>query len=489
MLRQMSQRCKENVSPLNSPIIVNTLSPSLFGSPKVSVFSGKATYDDAAALRQQIEAAIAALELPGDFIKPGDRVVLKPNWVKEHNASKPEDENGWLTIITHPAVVRIVARWAAAKLQGHGSVTLCDAPQSDSSFATIRRLHRLDDLITDLTLEFPGIAFLLFDMRCEEWTIDDGVTIAKRELPSDPSGSVDIHLDADSEFLGHPGLGKLYGASFDFATTNRQHTDPLHEYRICRTPMNADVLINIPKLKTHKKVGLTVALKNLVGTTPRTNWLPRHTEGTPAEGGDQFAESSAKRALEGSIMRTAKKILFGRFFLSKLFVPLKKLGRVVFGDTKEVVRSGNWHGNNTAWRMILDLHKCFFYFDGTGRRREKPLRYLTIVDGIIGGDGDGPMSCDPVESGVILAGTHPVAVDCVSAQLMGLNWKKTRLLNDAFAIQRLPITGFAPTDITVASNNPEWIGPFEQMKHCFEFHCHFGWAGHLESDERLARSR
>ena len=248
---------------------MNTLSPSTFGAPKVSVFSGQASYDNTDALRQQIEAAINALELAADFIVPGDRVVIKPNWVKEHNASKPEDENGWLTIITHPSVVREVARWAARKLQGHGSVTLCDAPQSDSSFATIRRLHRLDDLITDLTKEFAGIAFLLFDMRCEEWTIDDGVTIAKRELPSDPSGAVDIHLDADSEFLGHPGLGKLYGASFDFATTNRQHTDPHHEYRICRTPMNADVLINVPKLKTHKKVGLTVALKNLVGTTHR----------------------------------------------------------------------------------------------------------------------------------------------------------------------------------------------------------------------------
>ena len=174
---------------------MNSLSPSSFGAPKVSVFSGKASYDDADALRQQIEAAINALELAADFIAPGDRVVIKPNWVKEHNASKPEDENGWLTIITHPAVVREVARWAAGKLRGHGSVTLCDAPQSDSSFATIRRLHRLDDLVTDLTREFPGVAFLLFDMRCEEWTIDDGVTIAKRELPSDPSGAVDIHLE------------------------------------------------------------------------------------------------------------------------------------------------------------------------------------------------------------------------------------------------------------------------------------------------------
>ena len=138
---------------------MNTLSPSSFGAPKVSVFSGQASYDNTDALRQQIEAAINALELDADFIAPGDRVVIKPNWVKEHNASKPEDENGWLTIITHPSVVREVARWAARKLQGHGSVTLCDAPQSDSSFATIRRLHRLDDLITDLknALDAAGI--------------------------------------------------------------------------------------------------------------------------------------------------------------------------------------------------------------------------------------------------------------------------------------------------------------------------------------------
>lgn len=465
------------------------LSPSSFGSPRVSVFRGNAAYDDANALRQQIEDAIKALELPADFIKPGDRVVLKPNWVKEHNASKPDDESGWLTIITHPAVVRAVARWAATQLQGRGSVTLCDAPQSDSSFDTIRRLHKLDDLIDECRHDFPGIEFTLFDMRCEEWTIADGVTIDKRELPSDPAGAVDIHLDENSEFFGFPGLGRLYGASYDFATTNRQHTDPNHEYRICRTPMAADVLINLPKLKTHKKVGLTVALKNLVGTTPRTNWLPRHTEGTPAEGGDQFAESTPKRALEGTLMRTAKKVLFGRHFLSRLFVPLKKLGRMIFGDTKNVVRSGNWHGNDTAWRMILDLHKCFFYFDGQGRQRVKPLHYLTIVDGIVAGDGDGPMSCDPVPSGVIMAGTHPVAVDCVAAQLMGFNWRKTRLLNDAFAIQRLPILGFSPADISVVSNQSEWSGQFEQMTHCFEFRCHFGWAGHLESDARMAKMR
>ncbi len=116
--------------PLNSSLLVNTLDPTQFGSPKVAIMHGKASYDDTNAVRQQIEDAIMALELPNDFIKPGDRVVIKPNWVKEHNASKPEDENGWLTIITHPAVVREVARWAAKKLQGRGSVTLCDGGRS-----------------------------------------------------------------------------------------------------------------------------------------------------------------------------------------------------------------------------------------------------------------------------------------------------------------------------------------------------------------------
>jgi hypothetical protein len=251
--------------------------------------------------------------------------------------------------------------------------------------------------------------------------------------------------------------------------------------------MAADVLINVPKLKTHKKVGLTVALKNLVGTTPRTNWLPRHTEGTPAEGGDQFAESSAKRALEGTLMRTAKKILFGRHFLSRLFVPLKKLGRLFFGDTQEVVRSGNWHGNDTAWRMIVDLHKCFFYFDGEGKPRTRPLRYLTIVDGLIAGDGDGPMSCDPVPCGVILAGTHPVAVDCAAARLMGFDWKQTRLLKGSFEVKELPITGFRPEDVIVKSDKPAWNGRFDEMQDVFEFRAHFGWQGHIESAERKAR--
>ena len=33
--------------------------------------------------------ALDALGLPDDYIRPHDRVVLKPNWVKEHDERHP----------------------------------------------------------------------------------------------------------------------------------------------------------------------------------------------------------------------------------------------------------------------------------------------------------------------------------------------------------------------------------------------------------------
>src|SRR5262249_1333457 len=152
----------------------------------------------------------------------------------------------------------------------------------------------------------------------------------------------------------------------------------------CRTPMEADVFINLAKFKTHKKVGVTGALKNLVGINANKNWLPHHTEGTPDDGGDQFPTATARARVGNSWMGAGKRWLKNRLGMSRLFVPIKKAGRLFFGDTLKVVRSGNWHGNDTCWRMVLDLNKCLFSFDGIGVPRAKPLRYLAIVDGIVG---------------------------------------------------------------------------------------------------------
>lgn len=430
-----------------------------------------------------LEKTINHLGLAASFVVPGDRVVLKPNWVKEHDERKPGPDQ-WKHVVTHPAVIEAVIRWVAPKLEGRGRITICDAPQTDSSFAKLREYCRLDEMMARCRDEFPGVEIELLDLRPEEWHAVDGVTVSKSELPGDPLGSTKVCLNEASEFVGFHGQGKLYGASFDLEETNEHHRGDHHEYLLCRTPMDADVLINLPKLKTHKKVGLTCALKNLVGINANKNWLPHHTEGTPDQGGDQFPESTTKAKLEHSWMGTAKRWLKNRPLVSRLFVPLKKLGRLYFGDTQSVVRSGNWHGNDTCWRMVLDLNNCLFGFDGEGKPRSKPLRYLAIVDGIVGGEGNGPMAPDPVAAGVLIAGTHPVAVDCVSATLMGFDWEKIRLLKGCFSDKQNQLAPFKSEDIEVASSAAEWSGRLSTMENTFGFRPHFGWVGAIENDRK-----
>jgi uncharacterized protein (DUF362 family) len=449
----------------------------------VSLFQCATDYADRNEIAQTVHQALAALQLPEGFVRPGDTVVLKPNWVKEHDERHP-GPNQWEHVVTHPAVIEAVAAWTAEQLGDRGKIVICDAPQTDSSFARIREYCGLDAMLARLRAAHPKLSIDLLDLRPEEWHAVDGVVVSKTAQPGDPLGSTQVALNEGSEFVAFSGQGRLYGASFDMAETNERHSGNRHEYLLCRTPMDADVFINIPKLKTHKKVGLTCALKNLVGINAKKNWLPHHTEGTPEDGGDQFPKATAKARLEHSWMGAAKRWVKDSPALSRLLVPLKKAGRLYFGDTQKVVRSGNWHGNDTCWRMVLDLNKCLFYFDGAGRRRTQPVRYLAVVDGIVGGQGNGPMAPDPIPSGVIIAGTHPAAVDLTAATIMGFDWRKIRLLKNCFAMREPNFVDFAPEQVEVVSNKAAWQGRLDQLDDLLSFRPHFGWAGAIENSRR-----
>jgi uncharacterized protein (DUF362 family) len=453
---------------------------SRFSGPLVSVQSGALDYQDARAVQELVATTLNGLELAPDFVRQSDHVILKPNWVKEHDERFPGPDR-WEHMVTHPAVIEAVARWTAQRLGGRGTITLCDAPQTDSSFARIREYCGLESILRRCQEEFPGVGFSLLDLRQEEWHAIDGVTVQRITLPGDPQGSTRVALNDASEFVGFHGLGRLYGASYDLEETNQHHQGSRHDYLLCRTAMEADLFINLPKLKTHKKVGLTCALKNLVGINANKNWLPHHTEGTPDQGGDQFPAATVKTRLEHSWMGAAKRFLKHRPALGRLFVPLKKAGRLFFGDTQRVVRSGNWHGNDTCWRMVLDLNKCLFFFDGSGQPRKEPLRYLAVVDGIVAGEGNGPMAPDPKRCGVILAGTHPVAVDCVAAKLMGFDWRKLRLIERGFHLRDPDLTPFSAEAIRIVSNRAAWCGPVDELSDPFRFRPHFGWVGAIET--------
>jgi hypothetical protein len=180
---------------------------------------------------------------------------------------------------------------------------------------------------------------------------------------------------------------------------------------------------------------------------------------------------------------------FGPWLLQRA----RRLGKPIFGDTAKVIRSGNWFGNDTTWRLCLDLNKLVLFGNSDGTLRPADLNqqktYLSFVDGIIGGQGDGPMDPDPLESRVILFGTNPVSVDAVAAALMGFDLAKIPIVHNAFHARAFPLIGWTPDDIKCISNHPTWnatLREIEQSDDVLAVKPHFGWRGHVEARQPAA---
>ncbi len=416
------------------------------------------------------------------LINPGETVLLKPNLVKE---SHPRDPEGWRYVLTHGSIIRVVADYVWKALAGRGKVIIADAPQTDSSFAEIARLLGLAEL-----REFyrsRGLDFELIDLRQEEWVNKDNVIISRRKLSGDPYGSVAFDLGEKSEFSSHKGSGNYYGADYDMGAVNYHHSDGRHEYLIAGCAIKCDVVFSLPKLKTHKKAGITVSLKNLVGVNGDKNWLPHHTEGHPSEGGDEHpnpdTRHKAERKLASYFRRMSLRLPGAGTWLHR---HARRVGAHIFGDTEKVIRSGNWWGNDTIWRMCLDLNKIILYGDQDGTMRQaKPenrKRHFVLVDGLIAGEGRGPANPDPIEAGLIVFGTHPASVDAACACLMGFDPERIPIVRQAFKCLHYPLAEWRWTDVRLVSNRAEWSRNISEItdKDTFHFRPHFGWKDHIE---------
>ena len=417
-----------------------------------------------------------------DLIRPGETVLLKPNLVKE---AHPRDPQGWQYVLTHGSIVRAVADYVWKALQGRGKIIVADAPQTDSSFAAITRVLGLDDI--QRFYQEKGLRFELIDLRREEWTNRDGVIVERRKLAGDPYGDIAFDLADDSEFVNHLGAGRYYGADYDSDEVNRHHSGRHHEYLLSGAAIGSDVFFNLPKLKTHKKAGVTLSLKNLVGITADKNWLPHHTEGDPAQGGDEHPRPGAKHRLERRLVTMSHRAVVafpgaGSYLLRRL----RKPGLRVFGDTERVIRSGNWYGNDTVWRMCLDLNKLLAYGNRDGTLRvsteQNRKRHFVLVDGIIAGEGRGPMDPDPVHAGLVAFGTHAPSVDAVCAYMMGFDPERIPIIANAFRCAAYSLGGGDWRNIEVRSNRPEWNGRVAKIAEnsTYHFQPHFGWKGCIE---------
>jgi len=434
---------------------------------------------------QTIDVALSSFDCLFKQIIPGDTVVIKPNWIAERHKFKKEV---WEPVITHPNVILGIIRKVIQRLEGSGKIIIADGPVENASFEALSRIYNFENWKN--IGRKAGIEIEILDLRKFMCINENDIIVDVIDLPGDPQGDVDFDLKEASEFIGHsPSSKGYYGASYDSMETNAAHSNGKHLYRVSKSVISADVFINVPKLKVHKKAGITCSLKNLVGINTYKNFLPHHNEGVPSIGGDQFPGSEMKNRLEGLLLSYFKKIQIDSQKFSSVFIRVKKIGRLIFGETTDTIRSGNWYGNDTLWRTILDLNKLLLYGDDNGDMKmvkfEKTKKYISIVDGIVGGQGNGPEAPDSFVSKMLIAGENPVSVDCVCAKLMGFDYKKIPALKNAFKIKNdhYPLLNFDYNDIVVKSDSlSKFCKTLKSIekRYCYQFTPHFGWKRFIE---------
>lgn len=419
------------------------------------------------------------------LIRQDDVVVIKPNMVRDFHEFR---EKGTEALITHGSIIRAIVDYVYLAKGGKGEVIIADSPQNDADWDGLWKAFAFDALLDFYRQNAPEFQIRIYDVRKEAVRKKDGVVVHRYARPGDPFGYSLIDVGQSSEFEEVPErIGRLYGAEYDISDTNAHHQIGKHQYLIANTFLQADVVINVPKLKTHKKSGITVWMKSVIGINGDKNWLPHHTEGLPSEGGDQFAEDTVKRKVEQRTVALVKRVLKNAGTAgAQVGAMLRRIGSVVFGDTnRDTIRSGNWYGNDTIWRTVYDVMKCWIYADKNGQLRTEPQRkFLCIVDGIIGGEGNGPLAPDAKPCGICIAGVDPVAVDTVSAVLMGFDPDRLKILSRAEHSRGYPLSFVRREDIRCVSNNPAWNGAPHELSDVLNFEPHFGWAGYLESPQR-----
>lgn len=379
----------------------------------------------------------------GEIIAPGDHVLVKPNAVSDvHLAGKDI-----LSVVTHASVIRSILDYVLIALGGRGRVTIADAPQFNTDFENYLKATELRTVVDFFRMRDTPATEIL-DLRRSSARLDESLGIYTRrsrsDLAGDPLGYSEIDLGSLSMLNELPGLERLYGADFDYTVTRSHHNAMHHRYLIANSVLDADVIVSVPKLKTHMKTGVTLNIKGLVGINGDKNYLAHYRIGPPSSGGDEFPEGKeVLRSISILYQHCSSKWLLthNRRSLERTFVLLEKLralaavlarGIGVLAPRKPGVSDiayGNWSGNDTAWRMAVDLLRIVMYADRAGVIRSEPQRrFFSIVDGITAGEGDGPLAPDPRHFGRVVAGTNPVAVDVTCASVMGIPPRTLRIL-------------------------------------------------------------
>ncbi|MBI4843138.1 MAG: DUF362 domain-containing protein [Nitrospirae bacterium] len=411
----------------------------------------------------------------GGIIRPGDRVLLKPNLVRHYH---PHDHD-ISSIITHGSVIRAVLDYVHIALKGAGEAVIGDASIQSCDFEALKALNGLDEI--KKFYESRNAHVEARDFRLIMAVVSKrsryGTIMGYVKLPGDPEGYAAVDLGAQS-FLEPVSsrCSEFRVPMYDPLEMAAYHGKGLHKYMIPKTVLKADVVINLPKMKTHHKAGLTGALKNAVGINNHKDCLPHHRKGPRDNNGDEYNYRSRWKELHSWF--SDRKAMSQSLLFKKMVYPfeylLYRLARRFSGDT---YFEGSWWGNDTIWRTILDLNRILLYTDAEGRMTDSVQRKtFSLVDGIVAGEEDGPLAPTPKICGELICGFNPVAVDTVMAEVMGFDYNQIPQIRNAYNAEGLPFVKYPPSGIEVILPDCSICAPGSIPEpFCFKFRPSRGW--------------
>ena len=399
----------------------------------------------------------------GDLVKPGGKIVVKPNWVLHRN----EGAGGMECMITHPSVLRAVLDYVF--LAQPSEVVLGDAPLQGCDFDKLLDFGGLRQVVAGF--QARGLPLAVRDFRRTVMREKGNLKFVDEELrPESEYVLVDLGTDSLLEPISKD-WKKFRVTVYDPRKMRPHHQPGRHRYLIAREIPEADLVVNVPKLKAHKKAGITCCLKNLVGINGNKEYLPHHRKGAADSGaGDDYAHAHWKLSLAENLLDFANGHLRERPHLYRLMERVAwrlMVKRSQVDPTAQI--EGSWHGNDTVWRMCLDLNRALLYAGADGRMRDEMQREeISIVDAVVAGQGEGPLAPDPLATGAVFAVRNPAVGDYLGAALLGFDPGRIPLLQHACSDMRWRICAAPPPP-------PVWNAPFPSAR------APEGWAGHIES--------
>jgi uncharacterized protein (DUF362 family) len=369
------------------------------------------------------------------------KVLLKPNWVR-HNLKQTDsiclctDENFIL------AALEVVLEKAPK------SVIIGDAPVQGCDWSKVLS-HRFYQSVEELSNNY----FIPITIKDFRRVVSSNHKLSKDRHDIDEYLIFDIGEKSYLELITNN--EKLFRITcYDYNRLAESHHKGTHKYCVTKDLFESDVIITIPKIKTHQKTGITNAMKILVGINGDKDYLPHHRKGSKESGGDCYPETHIFRSIAENLFDLANK-KFG----TKYYFCLSRVGSILWklsNPNPEQNAPAGWYGNDTIWRTVYDLNMVALYGKKDGTLAEIPQRKLySLCDGIIGGQGNGPLQPTPLALGIIAFSDDAELMDIVAGYLLNFEIEKIPILNSASH-------NIKNRDCKIIMNN-EQIG-FEELK-------------------------